>query len=100
MKIAGVLETCLYATDLEAARASTKGYWAWSFSPSSRGGICFFGLGRGSFWLIPQATLQETVFPLHGALGSVHECFRVRALDLQTWAEPLPRHLGPVESRL
>lgn len=28
----------------------------------------------------PQATL-------HGVLGSVHVCFRVWALDLQTWAE-------------
>ncbi len=97
MRIAGVLETCLYALDLEAAKRFYQGLLGMDLLAEQPGRHLFFRAGPGVFLVFnPTATLQETVLPPHGAEGSVHVCFRVAAEELQGWAERLEAHGYPV----
>ncbi|AWR87034.1 VOC family protein [Meiothermus taiwanensis] len=97
MKIAGVLETCVYASDLEAARGFYQGLLGLELFAEQPGRHLFFRAGPGVFLVFnPQATQQETALPPHGALGSVHVCFRVAAEELEGWAERLEAHGHPV----
>jgi catechol 2,3-dioxygenase-like lactoylglutathione lyase family enzyme len=93
MKIAGVLETCLYTPDLEAAKAFYQGILGLSLFAEQPGRHLFFRAGPGVFLLFnPEATQQETVLPPHGARGSAHVCFRVPEEELPYWAEKLKAH--------
>lgn len=97
MRIAGVLETCVYASDLEAARGFYQGLLGLELFAEQPGRHLFFRAGPGVFLVFnPQATQQETTLPPHGALGSVHVCFRVAAEELPGWAERLEAHGYPV----
>jgi len=97
MNIAGVLETCVYATDLEAAKGFYQGLLGLELFAEQPGRHLFFRVGTGVFLVFnPQATQQETILPPHGAEGSVHVCFRVPLADLQTWAGRLEAHGYPV----
>lgn len=97
MKIAGVLETCLYAPDLEAARGFYQGLLGLELFAEQPGRHLFFRAGLGVFLVFnPEATRQETVLPPHGAQGSVHVCFRVPAEELPDWAARLEAHGYPV----
>ncbi|GIW23944.1 VOC family protein [Meiothermus sp.] len=90
MKIAGVLETCVYVSDLEAAKGFYQGLLGLELFAEQPGRHLFFRVGPGVFLVFnPVATRQETLLPPHGAEGSVHVCFRVPAADLQSWAERL-----------
>ncbi len=93
MQVAGVLETCLYAPDLEAARGFYQGLLGLELFSEQPGRHLFFRVGSGVFLVFnPEATRQETALPPHGAQGSVHVCFRVAAEELQNWAEKLLAH--------
>ncbi|RDI96627.1 glyoxalase [Meiothermus sp. QL-1] len=93
MRIAGVLETCLYAADLEAARGFYQGVLGLELFAEEPGRHLFFRAGDGVFLVFnPQATLQESSLPPHGAEGAVHVCFRVPAEALEAWAERLQAH--------
>ena len=97
MNIAGVLETCVYATDLEAAKGFYQGLLGLELFAEQPARHLFFRVGPGVFLVFnPQATQQEAVLPPHGAEGSVHVCFRVAAEELQSWAERLEAHGYPV----
>ncbi len=97
MKIAGVLETCLYAPNLEAARGFYQGLLGLELFAEQPGRHLFFRAGQGVFLVFnPEATQQETVLPPHGAQGSVHVCFRVPAEELPGWAARLEAHGYPV----
>ncbi len=97
MKIAGVLETCLYAPDLDAARGFYQGLLGLELFAEQPGRHLFFRTGPGVFLVFnPEATRQETVLPPHGAQGSVHVCFRVPAEELPGWAARLEAHGYPV----
>ncbi|MCS7067147.1 MAG: VOC family protein [Meiothermus sp.] len=93
MKIAGVLETCLYAPDLEAAKSFYQGLLGLELFAEQPGRHLFFRTGSGVFLVFnPEATRQETALPPHGAAGSVHVCFRVAAEELPGWAARLEAH--------
>lgn len=97
MKIAGVLETCVYAANLEAAKAFYQGVLGLELFAEQPGRHLFFHSGPGVFLVFnPQATRQETLLPPHGAEGSVHVCFRVSAEELPGWAERLQAQGYPV----
>ncbi len=85
-----VLETCLYAEDLEAIRAFYEGVLGLScfqFRPPRH---AFFRAGRGVFLVFnPKETLREETLPPHGALGPGHVAFRVAEGELPEWAERL-----------
>lgn len=97
MKIAGVLETCLYAPDLEAARGFYQGLLGLELFAEQPGRHLFFRAGPGVFLVFnPEATRKETALPPHGAQGSVHVCFRVPAEELPGWVARLEAHGYPV----
>ena len=66
MKIAGVLETCLYASDLEAAKRFYQGLLGMDLFAEQPGRHLFFQTGSGVFLVFnPAATQQETALPPH-----------------------------------
>ncbi|AFV75712.1 VOC family protein [Thermus oshimai] len=92
-----VLETCVYAEDLEAARAFYEGVLGlpcFQFKPPRH---AFFRAGRGVFLVFnPALTEKEETLPPHGARGSVHVAFRVGAEELPLWARRLEEAGFPV----
>ncbi len=88
--VSSVLETCLYAPDLEAARRFYQGLLGLELFSEQAGRHLFFRAGQGVFLVFnPDAAEKETVLPPHGARGSVHVCFRVEADALEGWAQKL-----------
>ena len=96
MHLTGVLETCLYATDLAAAER----FYAEVLGLSVIGRVAnrhvFFRCGEGVFLVFnPAVTAAEVTtvggigVPLHGALGPGHAAFRVRDDEVPTWRERL-----------
>lgn len=85
-----VLETSVYAEDLEAARAFYEGVLGlpcFQFQPPRH---AFFRAGQGVFLVFnPGHTQKEERLPPHGAWGSVHVAFRVPEAELPLWAERL-----------
>ncbi|MER3451832.1 MAG: glyoxalase [Thermus sp.] len=85
-----VLETCVYAEDLEATRAFYEGVLGlecFQFKPPRH---AFFRAGRGVFLVFnPQETEKETDPPPHGARGSVHVAFQVEEESLPEWERRL-----------
>ncbi|RIH84930.1 Metallothiol transferase FosB [Meiothermus luteus] len=97
MRVDGVLETCLYATDLEAVRRFYQEVLGLELFAEQAGRHLFFRVGQGVFLVFnPEATLQETALPPHGAQGPGHVCFRVPAQDLEAWAARLVSQGHPV----
>ncbi|KIX84685.1 VOC family protein [Thermus filiformis] len=92
-----VLETCIYAEDLEAARAFYEGVLGlpcFQYRPPRH---AFFRAGRGVFLVFnPRVTEKEAELPPHGARGSVHVAFRVEEEDLPLWAKRLEAAGHPV----
>ncbi len=92
-----VLETCVYAEDLEAARAFYEGLLGlpcFQFKPPRH---AFFRAGRGVFLVFnPRVTEKEEALPPHGARGSVHVAFRVAEAELPLWARRLEEAGFPV----
>ena len=85
-----VLETCLYAPDLEAARAFYGDVLGLELFSEKPGRHLFFRAGQGVFLVFnPAVTQQDTDLPPHGARGSVHVCFRVEPDQLEGWASRL-----------
>ncbi|MCS7057526.1 MAG: VOC family protein [Meiothermus sp.] len=97
MRLDGVLETCLYAADLEAARRFYQEVLGLELVAEQAGRHLFFRAGEGMFLVFnPETTLRETTLPAHGAQGPVHVCFRVPAQDLEAWAVRLESWGYPV----
>jgi catechol 2,3-dioxygenase-like lactoylglutathione lyase family enzyme len=103
--IRGVLETCVYAADLEAAErfyADVLG-----LEPFARvaGRHVFFRCGAGVFLVFnPEATSVPPSagrpVPLHGARGAGHAAFAVRAAELPPWRERLTEHGVAIEAEV
>jgi len=91
----GILETALYADDLDAAEAFYGGILGLEKIARQANRHVFFRCGPGVL-LIFNAT--ETIVPpaphafpvpVHGATGPGHVCFRVRGPELDFWAKKL-----------
>jgi catechol 2,3-dioxygenase-like lactoylglutathione lyase family enzyme len=107
MKAGAVLETCLYASDLDAAeRFYTKvlGLEVLSRAP---GRHVFFRCGRGVFLVFDAArTAREALtiggrpIPLHGATGAGHAAFAMAERDLDAWRAQLEAASVPIDSEV
>jgi catechol 2,3-dioxygenase-like lactoylglutathione lyase family enzyme len=96
MVIHAVLETCLYAADLDAAErfyADTLGLGVFARVPQRH---VFFTCGSGMLLVFDAeqtATSAGQVggvpVPPHGARGAGHVCFRIDADALSSWRERL-----------
>jgi catechol 2,3-dioxygenase-like lactoylglutathione lyase family enzyme len=91
--IAGVLETALYATDLEAAERFYGGVLGLALDSSQPGLFRFYRCGPAMLLIFdPQAAGRNRNVPPHGATGPGHACFAVAEHALGSWKERLARH--------
>lgn len=104
MSPAGVLETVLYASDLDAVEA----FWddVLGLKPFSKmaGRQLFYRVGDQVVLIFdPSATIKPpapTALPVppHGATGEGHICFRATAREIDLWRERLESRGVAIES--
>lgn len=98
MKLRRVLETCLYAADLQAAErfyADVLGLERMSREP---GRHVFFRIGSQVFLVFdPAKTSEGGTLPAHGADGAGHVAFAVRDAEIPAWRAHLESHGVAIE---
>lgn len=102
MRAERILETCLYADDLEAAETFYATVLGLELDAKAPGRHVFFRCGDGMLLLFdPRATSQSTGnVPAHGAHGPGHAAFALRPTDISAWREQLQRHGVPIEAEI
>lgn len=97
--IRSVLETCLYATDLDAAAAFYGEVLGLTEVSREEGRHVFFRCGKQMVLLFkPEATSDPGgMLPPHGAEGPGHVAFAVDDAQLDAWHERLERRGVPIE---
>lgn len=100
MRVSGVLETCLYAVDLEAAAVFYRDLIGLEPISSVAGRHVFFRCGDGVFLLFnPTRTeISDGDVPPHGARGPGHVAFSVAPEELQAWHSHLAALAIPLEA--
>ncbi len=98
--IQGVLETCLYADDLDAAQRFYSEVIGLEIHSPSNGRDVFFRCGSGMLLIFdPSRTgLPGGSTPSHGAIGPGHVAFAVEEAGLDVWRERLRRHGVQIET--
>jgi catechol 2,3-dioxygenase-like lactoylglutathione lyase family enzyme len=104
MKPAGILETVLYAGDLDAAEVFYRDVLG--FEPFARvpGRHLFYRCGDQVLLIFnPAATRAAPAagalpVPPHGALGPGHICFRATAAEIEAWVRRLAAHAVAIEA--
>jgi catechol 2,3-dioxygenase-like lactoylglutathione lyase family enzyme len=88
----GVLETVLYATDLDAAEAFYRDVLGLDVVGKVEGRHVFFRLGQQMLLLfnpavtaIPLEKDAPLPVPHHGAVGPGHVCFRATGKEIEAW---------------
>lgn len=107
MKIRAVLETCLYADDLAAAKnfySAVLGLELIEYEPARH---LFFRLDESVVLIFnPERTATEQTevarakIPLHGSKGAGHIAFRVGQQDLAAWKSRLSAAAIGIESEV
>ena len=107
MPIEGVLETCLYANDLDAAERFYAGVLGLTVFAREGERHVFFRCGAAMLLVFdPERTasapgqVNGTPVPAHGARGPGHVCFRVVADELPQWRERLERAGVTIEAEI
>jgi catechol 2,3-dioxygenase-like lactoylglutathione lyase family enzyme len=98
----GLLETCLYVDDLEAAEEFYRRVLALELHSRVQRRHVFFRCGQGMLLLFnPDETAKPTgVVPTHGAHGPGHAAFAMKAADIQAWLHHLDRQGVDVETEV
>lgn len=85
-----VLETVLYASDLEAAEQFYNGVLGLAIDSRKAGLFVFFRCGNGMLLVFdPQAAQAGRSVPPHGTEGAGHACLAVAEADLDAWRSTL-----------
>jgi catechol 2,3-dioxygenase-like lactoylglutathione lyase family enzyme len=86
-----LIETGIYADDLEAAGRFYRDVLGLSTAGADPGRHVFFAVGPSSMLLIfrPETTLKGDHLPAHGARGPGHFALGIRADDLDAWRNRL-----------
>jgi len=105
--IDGVLETCLYADELEAAERFYAGVLGLPVLSREAGRHAFFRCGSAMLLVFdPSRTATApgevggTPVPAHGTHGAGHVCFRVAAEELADWRDRLTRAGVAIEAEI
>ena len=104
MKPAGILETVLYAGDLDAAEVFYRDVLG--FEPFARvpGRHLFYRCGDQVLLIFNPAGTRAAPaagalpVPPHGALGPGHICFRATAAEIEAWVRRLAAHAVAIEA--
>lgn len=92
MRVDGVLETCLYVDDLDAAEVFYRDVLGLELIASEPGRHRFFRCGSSMlllFYAPATSDIHETDVPRHGAHGPGHLALRVEEASLPAWREHL-----------
>jgi catechol 2,3-dioxygenase-like lactoylglutathione lyase family enzyme len=107
MHIAGILETCLYASDLAEAKRFYTDILGLAVISHEPGRHIFFRCGHGVLLIFnpertstDQTTVGGALIPLHGAAGAGHVAFRVEEQELDGWRERLRGSGVAIESEV
>jgi catechol 2,3-dioxygenase-like lactoylglutathione lyase family enzyme len=107
MQPLGVLESCLSATDLDAAERFYTQVIGLQKHAREDGRHVFFRCGQGMVLVFNPdhtSTVTTTVagsqLPLHGTRGAGHLAFAVREEDIAAWRAHLTRMKVPIESEV
>jgi catechol 2,3-dioxygenase-like lactoylglutathione lyase family enzyme len=105
--IAGVLETCLYAGDLDAAERFYVGLLGLESFAREPGRHVFMRCGAGMLLVFDPArtssepgTVGGVAVPAHGTRGAGHVCFRIAADALDAWRDRLERAGVAIEAEI
>jgi catechol 2,3-dioxygenase-like lactoylglutathione lyase family enzyme len=107
MTIAAVLETCLYAADLEAAERFYGDALGLPVVAHVAGRHVFFRCGPGMLLVFDADHTTASAgqvggvpVPTHGARGPGHVCFRIEGDALPSWRERLVRAGIAIEAEI
>ncbi|WP_342644055.1 VOC family protein [Rhodoligotrophos ferricapiens] len=104
MTPAGILETVIYAADLDAAQAFYETVLGLQRVARVGDRHVFFSMGDQMLLVFnPQATREPPKpgalpIPVHGAEGPCHVCFRASRDELDRWQAHLEAHGVEIES--
>lgn len=103
MKVRAIIETSVYAADLEAAErfyTSVLGLAVYSRVADRH---VFFRCGQAMFLVFqPETTSRpgNAQAPTHGAAGPGHVAFAIRPEELEAWRGQLARHGVTIEAEI
>lgn len=92
MRLNHILETCLYVTDLDAAKAFYAHVLGLEWHAEEPGRHVFFRCGAGMLLLFDrrQTVLEHDAgVPTHGCTGAGHVAWSVPATELDVWRQRL-----------
>jgi catechol 2,3-dioxygenase-like lactoylglutathione lyase family enzyme len=94
-----LVETAIYADDLEAAERFYSEVLGLTFLDRGAGRHVFFQVGREDVLLIfhAESTLKPDHLPPHGSRGPGHFAMGMAAGDLDSWRDRLQSHNVPIE---
>lgn len=105
MKPAGILETVLYASDLDAVEAFYRRVLGLEPFAKSQGRQVFYRCGNQVLLIfnpeatkVPPAPDAKLPVPPHGARGEGHVCFRASADEVEAWRRHLEGHGVAIEA--
>lgn len=107
MKISGILESCLYAKDLNKAKSFYAILPGIDFVSEDEGRHVFFKCGNGMLLIFnpdhtsaEQTQINNSNIPLHGTNGEGHIAFSIKETDLDNWRDFLNDNRIPIESEV
>jgi catechol 2,3-dioxygenase-like lactoylglutathione lyase family enzyme len=102
MQAREVLETCLYADDLEAAERFYREVLGLEFYSRQPGRHVFFRCGRQMVLIFNPAETERPVqgMPSHGARGPGHAAFAATAAEIDEWRDHLTSHGLAIETEI
>lgn len=105
--VGGVLETCLYATDLDAAERFYARVLGLEVFAREAGRHVFFRCGQGMLLLFHPGRTTTAAgkvggvpVPTHGTTGAGHVCFRVDGQALPRWRTQLAEAGVAIEAEI
>ncbi len=97
-----VLETCLYAEDLQACEAFYTNILGLELYSKDAHRHLFFRCGHGMFLLFKPDVTQRShsTVPPHGAMGPGHVAFAIPPESIDRWREHLQNHGIAIETEI
>jgi catechol 2,3-dioxygenase-like lactoylglutathione lyase family enzyme len=102
MNIQAVVETAIYADELDAAAEFYRGVLGLELIQKEPGRHVFFQVGAATVLLVfrAEATLKGDLLPAHGARGPGHFALGIEANALDAWRQRLRQHGVAIEKEV